>query len=575
MTPQIKRRINIGTEIDLENLLTSRMLIQANSGGGKSVIAISIIEQTKGRVPFIVFDYDGEYYPLKETLNNVLIIGGQYADIPLSMKAASLLPRIIVSNQLSVILDISDLKDSEKSMYAKLFIDALIHLPKQLWTAYLVFLEEAHKFCGEQDKQVSAGTVKDLMTRGRKMGLCGILLTQRISKLHKDAAAECNNKFIGRTNLDIDMDRAARELGMTKNSEYSRLSLRDLKPGEFYAYGTSIEPHHVHVVHIGLPTTKLVKSGLNISITPKKPTEKMVSLLSKLNGLPAEAEEELKTISELQKEVVRLKAELIRSNRAAPVDNRQLEKVQANYQQSLVELNRLQAMAIANQKTADGLRKVIEAIDNITRKHVRNQISIGANQPTINIKIEKSEANVKKKEPNFNTPVKSANHSVPVVAGSLGKCAKAIIHFVAGHADREFTKTQIAVFTGYSKTSSGFSNAISELNVRGFIIRNGDKIRVNLDMMDEIVNAAGQITPRTYNPETYLHNLGKCEREVYECLLSQPTQAFTKEEISEITPTRYSVTSSGFNNAISKLNTLGLLRREGSQIRLNPELLEL
>ena len=101
-----------------------------------------------------------------------------------------------------------------------------MELPKQFWMSYFVFLEEAHKLCGEQDKQESASAVKDLMSRGRKMGYCGVLITQRIAKLHKDAAAECNNKFIGRTNLDIDMDRAAKELGFSGSSTYTRLSLR-------------------------------------------------------------------------------------------------------------------------------------------------------------------------------------------------------------------------------------------------------------------------------------------------------------------------------------------------------------
>jgi DNA helicase HerA-like ATPase len=85
------------------------------------------------------------------------------------------------------------------SLYSKYFLETMMDLTKEYWINYLVFIEEAHKLCGEQDKQASATAVKDLMSRGRKRGYCGVLLTQRISKLHKDAAAECNNKFIGRT----------------------------------------------------------------------------------------------------------------------------------------------------------------------------------------------------------------------------------------------------------------------------------------------------------------------------------------------------------------------------------------
>jgi hypothetical protein len=42
------------------------------------------------------------------------------------------------------------------------------------------------------------------MSQGRKRGFAGIIATQRLSKLHKDAAAEANNVIIGRTWLDAD-----------------------------------------------------------------------------------------------------------------------------------------------------------------------------------------------------------------------------------------------------------------------------------------------------------------------------------------------------------------------------------
>ncbi len=167
------------------------------------------------------------------------------------MKSVKLLPKETISNRLSVVIDLSDLQMSDRILYAKHFLETMMDLNKDYWVNYLVFIEEAHKLCGEQDKQASATAVKDLMSRGRKRGYCGILLTQRISKLHKDAAAECNNKFIGRTFLDIDLDRAAKELGLS--SQADKNEIRTLEPGNFYAFGTSIKPHHVHIVKINLP----------------------------------------------------------------------------------------------------------------------------------------------------------------------------------------------------------------------------------------------------------------------------------------------------------------------------------
>lgn len=322
-------KINIGTEIDLDDLLVSRMLIQANSGGGKSGLARKIMEQSYGIVPFIVIDYDGEYYTLKEKLSDVVVIGGHAADIPISLQAAALLPREIVSNRLSVVIDPSEMKMNGRIEYVKRFLESLMELPKTLWTKYLIFIEEAHKYCGEQEKQESGPAVRDLMSRGRKMGYCGILITQRISKLHKDAAAEANNKFVGRTNLDIDMDRAARELGFTSSSEYTRLSLRDLKPRHFFCYGTSIQPHHVHEVTIGLCETTIPKEGQIVDFKPKKPTAQLLQTLNKLNDLPKEAAKEALDKKELQAEISRLKVELGKKPLASqpiPDNNKQVQQ---------------------------------------------------------------------------------------------------------------------------------------------------------------------------------------------------------------------------------------------------------
>ena len=165
----------------------------------------------------------------------------------------------------------------------------------------------------------------------------------------------------------------------------------------------------------------------------------------------------------------------------------------------------------------------------------------------------------------------------PVVSsgnGSLGKCSRKVIKFLAQFSDRQFSKAQVAIATGYSAGSGGFNNALSELNQMGFILRSG-KLQVNPDAMEEIIKSVGEIQQQEYNIETYKNNLGKCEREIYEVLLQHPDRFFSKEDLSQATETTYSSGSGGFNNSLSRLNTLELIDRQNGQIRLNPELLEL
>lgn len=572
----MSKTINIGTEINLEDLVKSRMLIQANSGGGKSAIARVIMEECYGKIPFIVMDIDGEYYTLKELFGDIIVIGGQHADVKISLELARLLPKLIIENQLSVVIDVSDMEMNQRMRFAKLFLESLMSLSQQYWVPYLIFLEECHKLAGEQDKYESGPAVKDLMSRGRKRGYCGIPITQRISKLHKDVAAECNNKFIGRTYLDIDMDRSAKELGFSKASD--RLKLRDLQPGSFYAFGTSIKPHEVHQVKIKRPQTKMPQAGSAMAIVSKAPTNKIISILGKLN-------------EDLKKETDK-KATTKTTN--LPVNP--LSSKDANLLQSYkaeIELLKIQA----REKEAELLKwkKEIEIKDQSNNKLLKQLIdNIRKAQAELSkgILLEASDlstaqlitvAATKMYKPGLGgvqsvkqIPVKDVIKTTIQSGGNgtLGKCSREVIRFLAQYPDRQFSKAQVAIATGYSAGSGGFNNALSELNQRGFIIRGG-KLQVNQEAIEQIVNTVGHIPEQDYNIETYKNNLGKCEREIYEVLLQQPEKIFTKEELSQSTETEYSHGSGGFNNALSRLNTLELIERKNGQIRLNPELLEL
>ncbi len=173
-------------EIDLEKFIETRALICANSGAGKSYAARKIMEETSDKVMTIIFDVDGEFKTLREKYD-FLLIGDleEGADVSINMSAASVLPKKIMELGVSTIIDISDYSWKDRIQYVKKFLRSLLGLPRNLWKSCLVFLDESHKFCGQQEKQDSVYEVIDLMSLGRKRGLCGILMCTRISKLHK------------------------------------------------------------------------------------------------------------------------------------------------------------------------------------------------------------------------------------------------------------------------------------------------------------------------------------------------------------------------------------------------------
>ena len=158
-------KIDIGVKIDLQKLIETRLLIQGNSGSGKSQTVRKLIEETYGKALFIILDIEGEYHTLREKYD-CLLVGGRNGDIPISLKAASLLPRKILEMKIPTIIDISDLKFRERILYVKDFLENLMELPSDLRMPCFVILEESHLFCGQQEKQDSTFAVIDLMTRG-------------------------------------------------------------------------------------------------------------------------------------------------------------------------------------------------------------------------------------------------------------------------------------------------------------------------------------------------------------------------------------------------------------------------
>lgn len=301
--PAIK--LGAGCSADLATLIDSRLLIQANSGGGKSFAVRRLLEQTHGKVQQLIIDPEGEFSSLRQKFDYVLAAKG--GDTPADPRTAALLTERLLELQVSAILDIYELKHHSRIEFVKTVLDTLVNAPKALWHPVLVVIDESHIFCPQKGEADSLGSVIDLCSRGRKRGFCAVLATQRLSKLHKDAAAECNNKLIGRCSLDVDMKRAAEELGFSSRDQ--QMALRQLEPGEFYAYGPALSREVIQTKIGGIQTTH-PRAGARIAFTAPAPTAKVKAILSKLADLPAEQERRERTMADLIGEVARLKREV-------------------------------------------------------------------------------------------------------------------------------------------------------------------------------------------------------------------------------------------------------------------------
>lgn len=227
-------------QLDLEQLLDGRLLVQGTSGAGKSWTLRRILEQTHGLVQQIIIDPEGEFVSLAEHFDFPILDGNRLDPAALALAAAR-----AREHRLSVLLDLSHLDRESQMQSVTAFIGALIAAPREHWHPVLVAIDEAHIFApfggaglaATSVRQAATQTITDLMSRGRKRGLAGILATQRIARLAKSVSSEVLNFLIGLNTLDIDIRRAAETIGWDASKAFDRLPI--LLPGDFVASGTA------------------------------------------------------------------------------------------------------------------------------------------------------------------------------------------------------------------------------------------------------------------------------------------------------------------------------------------------
>lgn len=224
--------------LDLEELLATRLLVQGNSGSGKSHLLRRLLEQSAAHVQQVIVDPEGDFASLADRYDHVVIDGNH------SLAELECIAGRVRQHRVSAVLSLESL-DAEKQMRAAAaFLGALFDAAREFWYPVLVVVDEAQLFApaasgdiSEEARRLSLGAMTDLMCRGRKRGLAGIIATQRLAKLAKNVAAEASNFLMGRTFLDIDMARAADLLGLERRQAEV---FRELRQGHFVALGPAL-----------------------------------------------------------------------------------------------------------------------------------------------------------------------------------------------------------------------------------------------------------------------------------------------------------------------------------------------
>lgn len=546
--------LNNEVSINLPKLIPSKAFIYANSGYGKSWLIRRILEQSFDKIQQIVIDPEGEFSTLREKYDYILI--GKGYDIAADPKTAALLAHRLLEEKVSAIIDLYELEPDERDKFVALFSRALVNAPKNLWHPYMYMVDEAQDFAPEKGNTLSSAPLHSIAKKGRKRGCCPIFATQRVSDFSKAVIAACNNKLIGQASLDIDMKRCAGELGFTTREQM--LSLRDLEPGEFFAFGPAISKV-VQKLKVGPVVTThpdSSKMGSKIGTKVIAPSAKVLKALASLADLPQEAAEEASTIDALKSELTVLKRRFEALTRIRDSEMRGDHVSGENMQKMETFLNKKWELILrdANEEIA----RLNKGLANI------GSLSTGYQSKIVFKAPENYTKTVFK-----NVPMSETKRPVPEMSDerkALSKGARTVLTYLHNSYPSWKSKAQCWIAAGYAP-GGGFNNIMYELTGAQLVEKDsaGKYASTERHVPDNIEQ---QFDPSI---EKWKPKLSLSARKVFQIYLDFP-ESYTKQELAS--RTGY-VLGGGFNNTIYELTGKELLIKVGNSYQINPEILDL
>lgn len=533
---------------DDEELFLTRLLITANSGGGKSWLTRVLLELlAAAKYHCIVIDPEGEFKSLRERFPFAYI--GEGGEAAADVRSAGLLALRLLEHRISAVCDLFDLKAHQRAPWVKAFVESLMNAPKKYWHRVAIFIDEAHMFAPEGGKGEAFAAVVDLCTRGRKRGFCPVLITQRLANLSKQATSQLLNRLVGPTFEDVDLDRAVEVLSVSRPEQAEfRKQLKILEPGHFWAFGRAISKERILFKVRGV-TTSHPQIGSATSETPSLPPEKLKALLPKLSDLPKEAEGKVKTEAELRAKVRELEAELRkRSQPAAPAP---VQRPSIQVKPKIVEV------PVLTPKQAKELHRLAEQMDKgrealgwtsqrleMAASAIRSSVAEVAHSVETAAKVRTPSPMPSPSRPGVSRPVPAPapaatkrTHTEPQEVSGVTLLAgeRKMLQVLGQFHPGVRTKSQLGTLSGYAPAGGTFGTYLSKLKKTGLV---EEGMLDQLKITEAGFSALGDAVPQ--GPKTtdellamWRSKLLAGERKMFDILVESYPEEITREELGK------------------------------------------
>ena len=382
------------------------------------------------------------------------------------------------------------------------------------------------------------------------------------------------NKLIGRTGLDIDMKRASEELGFVTKQQM--LELRNLEPGEFFAFGPALSKKVIKIRIGKVKTTHPDVGGATSEISIPPTPDKIKKLLEKLGDLPKGAEEELRTSEDFKRKIRQLNFEVGKLKRQGSsgigkedikeIKNKITTAVKQQYDRNIKEYE---------QK----IKKHYEARDRKIQQHTKD-IADSTNklsslivhelkeQPTpvrnfIESNILGIPSRQNKKEP-YTEPLNSEDPK-QLRAGAM-KMLKAVAMF----SPTPITKNQIATLSGFSAKGGTFSTYLSELKRNGWIREEHKRFTITEEGFENVGDYSALPTEPQELIDMWAGRFRAGAARMLKAIGSKYPSSIQKEELAE--ETDFTMSGGTFNTYLSELRRNRLIVIQGNEIIASKEL---
>ena len=587
-------RVSPALALPPDAITQSIALLAVRRAGKSNAAAVLAEEMHHAGLPWVVIDPKGDWWGLRSSADgtgpglHIPIFGGLHGDLPLVPEAGHLIAELIVDQNLTCVLDVSEF--ASKAAQTRFLADLgerLFRLHGRHPQPRMVFLEEADDVIPQRvmhDMARCVGAWTKVVKQGGSRGLGITIISQRSAVVNKDALTQCETLIALRTTspqdrkaiLDwVNYHAVAKELvdslpGLDDGEAWvcsphwlGRHGMEPMQRVRFSQRATYDSGATPGMKQARRPATLAdidlsALMGQMESVAEKaahddpKALRRRIAELERRVAAAGQAEETA-AIRDLRKENAELRGQLAEAA-ARPPERVEVPVVAAA---DLAHLNTTMADVLAGWTT---LREALDRVSHAQPQTIQPPVPARAPIAPIQLGGALMAPPIGQLRPRTAVPPPQEEASAGDPGSlQLGKAHRAILTVLAqfpGGRD----KRQLAMLTGYSARGGGFNNALGALRTAGYISK-GEPVMATAEGLAVLGSDWEPLPAGAALLEHWVAQLGRAEGLILRELVNVWPQSLSKADVAE--STGYTETGGGFNNALGRLRTLQLIEGRG------------